>query len=737
MFTVIIADKETIKLFEETKMFFGPLFDSEKVALCEWDKQGESFESALGGIYKLIEYRKEWRAVILNDDNIYERNPFDFTGYSDPKRVKKKDWDFYKQRRANRFAAYEKAVDNPLMKLTTALCANSGIKAVIADREKFERLVSGDMREYEYMLESRLNNLNYGELAGRFEKFQRSSLKRFVGEDQIDTLISYIKTADVAGVLSLIPGDDISDFIKFIDDDPEYFDPEYTDRLIDNTKKNELLNGVFKHFHMNDRLPSEVICLSPRTFDYASAEEEVKWENNEDRQYSDFAEHNLYSEKLKFIVFDILHKDHKQYKFDRIKLLCFILLLAGNDLPNGLVRAGWLYRAGIGFDTDIVRHICEDYVGKLKATEVHLREVEHELNRDFADHVDSKTAQRLFESDVNIPIKIDSEYKKTDLYCSFKDIGLATDCPEDESTFWSVQYRAINKNLGRYLREPRRAVKAAVGDGLRNNNLIKDDRTLLLTENQIEDVKCRLQEQEQTMVETVTTELFDTARFTERMKKADREVQRCIGQRMTKRKTVLAALVAMLAYLIGFIPMLFSDLNNFGTLIVSLQITAVVMVIFAICGFVYLFFLRKRLIKKLKGFNAVMGSICADVTHSLTRFSKYISCACNVMRQFSVLKNEESDVSKVKRILAYHSLKISEQIKTVNEMFSKYVDLGRIDYKSCEPYEFDFTVMREYDYEMPLVYSRKSIEYMQNGNMITVPVDYVESVTLAREELYD
>ena len=83
MFTVIIAEKETIKLFEETKMFFGPLFDSEKVALCEWDKQAESFDRMLGDIYKIIEYRKEWRAVILNSENIYDRNPFDFTGYSD------------------------------------------------------------------------------------------------------------------------------------------------------------------------------------------------------------------------------------------------------------------------------------------------------------------------------------------------------------------------------------------------------------------------------------------------------------------------------------------------------------------------------------------------------------------------------------------------------------------------------------------------------------------------------
>ena len=44
MFTVIFAEQETIKLFEETKMFFGPLLDSKNIAFCEWNKYAETFE---------------------------------------------------------------------------------------------------------------------------------------------------------------------------------------------------------------------------------------------------------------------------------------------------------------------------------------------------------------------------------------------------------------------------------------------------------------------------------------------------------------------------------------------------------------------------------------------------------------------------------------------------------------------------------------------------------------------
>ena len=61
MFTVIFADKKTLNLFEETKMFFGPLYNKNEIAFCEWDEDGETFDEMVPGLYDLIEYKKEWR----------------------------------------------------------------------------------------------------------------------------------------------------------------------------------------------------------------------------------------------------------------------------------------------------------------------------------------------------------------------------------------------------------------------------------------------------------------------------------------------------------------------------------------------------------------------------------------------------------------------------------------------------------------------------------------------------
>ncbi|MBR5774143.1 MAG: hypothetical protein IKY44_04745, partial [Clostridia bacterium] len=104
MFTVIFAEKETIKLFEETKMFFGPLYNSEQVAFCEWNKDAKDFSAMVPDLYELIEHQSEWRAIVLCADDIEKHNPFDYTGYKEPFGVTQGDWDYLRNRRSQRIA---------------------------------------------------------------------------------------------------------------------------------------------------------------------------------------------------------------------------------------------------------------------------------------------------------------------------------------------------------------------------------------------------------------------------------------------------------------------------------------------------------------------------------------------------------------------------------------------------------------------------------------------------------
>ena len=738
MFTVIIAEKETLKLFEETKMFFGPLMDKDKVAFCRWDRYGDSIDTMLPELYDTIEFHQEWRAIVFCDDNVNKQNPFDYTEYSEPYYSNdKKDWEYYEKRREQRLATYEKASQNPLFKLSAALCGIPNIKTVVTDEADYKAILNGDMKLYEYMLKSKLEKISCYETAFRFERYHRDALSRFVADESIDELISCVRNADVSGILNLIPDTDVLDFIECIEFNPMDNDPEFAECVIENTGKQILFNAIADAFSVKDKLPTEVICLSPRTFNFKDAEQDIKWKEKDERSYSRFSEFNLYSDKLKFLLFDVLPRDNKQYKFDEIKLLCMLLLIANNEMPQSAVTASHVYRANINMNSDIVTRICENYVSKLKATEVALKEIEMSLDSETVRSISDDMAQRIFEADVKVPVEIKSSVSETDLYAQYNGVGLATDCPEYESVYWGKQYREISKKFHRYLREPGRALRAAVADGLRDNNKIDDERSLLLSVNQTEDIKYHLAETEQRMIEATTKQIYDTKKFVEEIRQADKEINRKIEQRMTKGKTVTVALIALATYLLGFVSVLFSNLNSTDSLKFSVLMVVSAIAVFLLTGFICLFSLRRKLVNRIKHFNYVMSGIQSQIRLALSKFSVYLSCVCNVMRDFSALEKKESTLTKTKRILIYHDMRIKEKMETVYDLFSKYVDFNSIEYGLSEPYDYDFTILRDYEYEMPDIHSRNRIEFLQPGNEIVLPVDYVDSVSVIREELYD
>ena len=97
----------------------------------------------------------------------------------------------------------------------------------------------------------------------------------------------------------------------------------------------------------------------------------------------------------------------------------------------------------------------------------------------------------------------------------------------------------------------------------------------------------------------------------------------------------------------------------------------------------------------------------------------------------------DKTIAKKHHILRKHELDIRKKIEEVGRTFGAYIpeDVGAYD--DVEPYDFDFKVLRNYQYEMPTYSSEDKIEFIQPGHEIIIPVDYVKAITITREELYD
>ena len=203
------------------------------------------------------------------------------------------------------------------------------------------------------------------------------------------------------------------------------------------------------------------------------------------------------------------------------------------------------------------------------------------------------------------------------------------------------------------------------------------------------------------------------------------------------KKTLLTALIALGGFIFGFIPLLFTHTNNLPTFTVSLILTGIAVGLLAVIAFVFLLVVRKKLVNRLKHYNYVMSGILKGINSGMRAFSKYLSHACNVMRSFSVLTYAEKCRISQQTIIAKHVYDVSKKVDEFSELFYGYIDLSNVRAGEIEPFDHDYTVLADYEYEIPYELCETKVEFMQIGNVIEVPIDYVKSVTLTREELYD
>lgn len=739
MFTVIIADKKTIGLYHELSTFVKPLLHDD-VVFCQWNRDGKDLTEMLPELYGLIEFHKQWRAVIVDRSGSTQVNPFDHVLHKDPQVGPARGealWPALDTLRAARFESFERATEDPLTRLSAALCGATSFNYTIGDEEQFRRIVSGETPLYEYMLKSQLKDLNLTEAANRLDMYGRQDLQRFVPEDSVGLLIDAVRHNDAAAIVSYIGVGAIVEFINYIgDSDLLHSDPDLNERLVENTYKAKLFARMLRDYSLKDRLPQEVVCVAPRTFDYENYIQAVDWEAHDENDYSRFAEYNLYHDKMKYIVFDIVQQDNKQYLSDQLRMMSFLLVLASNPLPKGAMKTQRVYRADLRMDEGVLKTIFSDYLGKLKATSSFIREMSLDIDRNCVGRLDRRTVEEIFESEISIPVEI-TEFSRGEMYAEYDKLGLARDCPEDERSVWAARFKTIEKRFVRYMREPQRVLKKAARTDLLANNKIVDERAHQLDNDQREDIELKMLEEEQSMVSENTPQIFRLDGYRKQMRDADRKLRQTIERRMTRKRAVLVGVISAAVYLFGFLPWIVGNLNTTRSLLYALFYTGVAVLGLLVSGLVYLILMKRKARSEYKRFNDVINQIFYSVETGLARFSSYLSHACNMMRESSVLHMSGSQAVTKKRILALHDTQICDTADEAVELFSKFIDPEELKASDADPYDYDYTVMEHYDYPIPYSNDPRKIDFMQAGNTISVSADFVVSISLDRVELYD
>ena len=729
MLTVIIAPEKAVDSFERYKMFTDALFREYNIALCKCDYEARDLQNMTPDLYGLIADCDTWRAVIVAPERREFLNPFDYTGYVEDSRTP------IAKRREQRFSNYEKAVQNPLLQLTTALCG-AAFSKLLMDAADYEALTSGRLSTASYLLKRRLRDINVKREAYRMRNARDGRLEHLVGAERYDEVVGWIEQRDCEALSGLLDDEKLIELIRLIGgEDPRYTDPEMVENDVCNYKKYLVLSSLEQGFLLLDKKPAEVRCVALRCFDTETYYNSVRHKPTALSTYSGFAENNLYAPSLQFFVYDIMNRDDKRYHMAYLKFLSFLLVFAANDIPRGAVSGGFLYRVECNYNDGGFEEICQRYLNKLCATRARLENQIHDISQIRGQQLDDFLAEQTFEAPVVVPVSIRSSRSKDDLKAKSQ-IGLSRDCPQDEEGSWEHQRKSIAKNLVRYLREPRRAVKTAAKGPFRELNAVSDERILNLNEYQMEDIVFKLEEEERRMVETSTSHIFDTEEYNRKMDEAGKKVTDRITKRMTRRKVFAVSAVAAGVYLIGFLPLFISQLNTVGTVGTSLMLISACMGSLFCSGLVTLFVFRHELKKLINEFNRLMSGIGREIDDSLGIFSEYLSHACNVMRKFSVINYDKHPQNDAIAVLKKHKFDVEKRIRMLTDRYAPYLDTANVDLKA-EPYLYDYSRMTDYDYPPDEGNVLQPVTFITQNNSTDVPVGYLYSIIAVKEDLYD
>ena len=713
MFTVLICGNATYESIRENHSHILDMLLKEKnCALCTWDPHATGLAEAVPGLDEVTAGRSEWRAIIVQDGETFgfecvdRRNPFDAVGSADVLN------DFNELEILDLLERARMAVDaterEEYEQKADALIAQSAPRI-----EEFRAL---KRRNYLTAVRQPLTRLAIWLLGSPMQdapEVPEHWPAALLSDDCVVNRAYYEWLASIGTLPSEL----------------ELFKAEQY--------KYDVLNEYFLPGALVRKKPSAVYVLAER---YAKrADDILKFlrYHHEEMEYDNFCDDNLFPGNMRFALYDVAYENDIRNAGDYLGFLSFVYMMSANEIPYGAMQAQRVYHGDARVDERKAKLFFAKYLRKLQLTHkmlsVQLKRMQY---TSVGEELSAEEALKLFESDVEVPVEIRSRDDESVFFANHA-IGLSKNCPRDEYGYWYDQVTEITKKFIRYLREPRRALKYAVKRDFRNRSVIEDERILKLSEERLEDIEYRLLEEEQQMVETTTIRLFQTKQYTDAIEQADKEVRENIEKRMTFKKTLLTGGIALFAFLFGFLPLLIINWGNADTWGPSLAIFGGSFLLMCVIALVYLFVMRKKLVNRMVHFNKVMRGILDDIQSGLQAFSAYLSHACNVMREFSVFNYLEKPTDVKANVLKKHISDIERRMEGVNNLFSGVLDTEWVADEDIQPYRFDFSRPEDYLYDVPYEEIESTVEFIRKGNHVSAPIDYVRSVSLTREELYD
>ncbi len=720
MFTVIIAEKKHFDAIEQNRLYFTPFLNRSPAdfVFCKWNPNGKTFWECVPDLVPLVGRRENWRAIILNEDSHQNKqNPFDIIQYNQVRQCEEKypfpdpymemageesedgdysrlfeEWKEECQKRSASYLAekeilFRDALRFPLQRLVACLC-HSLDHSDSLELQKGEEWASFDEPTDPEQCQSVLSMLEYKRI------MREGDLKKALWDEC------------VRGMLS---------------------DP------CSESKQVETI-GI--------ALPSEVYCVSTRETEKGFYDAGSFWEDHTDAMYSDFVPRNMYFNKMKFIVSDILPKIHQNYSYSQTCFLHNILLLATNEIPTGVMVSRRLYQLQSENDENALSSTVSTYACKLDNTIDLIDQKIEKIKKEIPLELSDNEAKLMFCENNTIPVTVREEDSPEDPYVKQSDYGYFYDSHGDEINAWAGQHAKTKKALEDYAKQPRRALKRAV-DRLGPYCEVDVNMIRALNQFQMEDVKDYTETHEEKMIAVPIVNIFNLSDYKKRLDQAAEKVKKVMMGRMKKRTVFYLGLICLALFFFSFVPLFTSNYSNPASFLTALILGGSSVASLAVTLFITVILMRIPLKNAINDYNQIIKEDLDEIQSSLTHYSDYLSHFCGARRGYKVVRFSKKNLDKYDhtiRILMKHKMDIQKVKAELSDSYGNMIhETGKESELAVIPYNYDFTVEKnEYHYDPP--YQKEyysTIDFLEKGNRISVPSGFVNSVNLRMEEIYD
>jgi hypothetical protein len=575
VFTVIVLSRAARERYLNWKEIFQPYLEEGQIAICDWNAgQGvESLNDAIPDLSDTIKGRKEWRLLAVGTateglsgrDFADPENPFDYI----------ENWRPQDDDGETPPGLSLEESRYPLVRLSHMLLGypEMGTNMFFPDRNYWDRLQRRRVYESEYVAKRAEDGISEAHARQEFAE-------QLISQHDIQT---------------------------------HYRQGNFTE------EQERKYRQLIRKYEVRQSAPTEVVFVAIREPKPQRPTDELRdaWQRGEHTENSQFVARNDYHPACRFVVFDLHSVDHSAFELGELRFWLSVLTISINDIPASSFQADRLYQIDVAFDSHVLAQTLNEHMGRLASARERLnREIERPQNTvslDVKDFLQDRPVSVSFEH-------LSGEH----LAVSTSGYRLANDHPVREMSRLDQSYADLLAAAEQFSRKPRRVLAKAV-EGMRNSSEQPAFPTETLTRIEREELEEELSHQAHRLSDATTRDILDPDRLTRLIDKERDAIRDVIRERMGAKTITWSSLLVGAIWLAVFIPFVVAAFNDGGVALTE-SLLVVVGVLTALAGvaLLTLFYMRRKLISRLRALNSALRRYVNDTKNKASAFGDFL-----------------------------------------------------------------------------------------------------------------